>query len=645
MARKSKKSGQRKQRVFPIALQLRVFLYLCGLLQLISVKGTAALKPGLGLTAALILFAFLTQGLRDDEESGLNPALAGIEAVLVSFLIYFAGPSSAILMIPLLLSALIGLERGFQVALIFSLVNSLGWLAPTLLDKNLGNMNLLGVLYRVALLCATPFVVLAIPKVRLSTDPEEQFQRRQGQALEAAQQAARLEGETRAQREQELYNERRKLEALMQVAHRMAVLRNPDELLATIVTCAREQLQVDVAVILLRRGKNLVVEWKEGFTDTAASQLNCPVGQGLLGRLVMTGESFAYSQLEGGEPFRPYWPLQGMEKLIPCLRGQGQGYHPRADDLRNFLVVPLQTPLDRAPVGLILLANRLVGEQFSSHDLGYLQILATDAAISIRNLFFLAERERSHEEMIRALAQAIEAKDPYTSGHVTRVCSYSTRLAQAMGLSESFIKDLNTAAMLHDVGKISTPDHVLMKPGPLTDEEFAVMKQHVVHSARIIRDIRSVSPEIQKMVLYHHERHDGKGYPEGIQGDQIPLGAQIMAIADAYDAMTSDRPYRKGLQPAEAMRRMEEAAGTQFNAQVLSYFFALANYEPQLGNPQVVQLVREAKQRVGANLLRTSPASRVGGGSAPPPVVDESTPEPAQAGPVRRGPERLELDV
>ncbi len=647
MARKKPTRSRRSSRKLPVGLVLRFFLYACGFIQILSAKGTALMPVAGGLTLALCVFALLTQGMREDDEGHLSPALAGIEAVLVSFVIYFAGANSVILLLPVLLATLIGVERGMQSAMIFALVNSVGWLGPTLMDKDLGHMNLLGVVYRVGILCAAPFVILAIPKIRLASDPEEQFARRQGQALETAQQAARSEGEVRAQREQELYNERRKLEALMQIAHRMAVLRDPDELLATIVACAREQLQVDVAVILLRRGQNLVVEWKEGFTDACASKLNCPVGKGLLGRLVQTGESFSYSQVDGVEPIRPYWPLHGLEQLIPLLRGQSQGYHPRSDDLRNFLVVPLQTPIDQSPTGLILLGNRLVGDRFSHHDQGYLQILATDAAISIRNLFFLAERERSHDEMIRALAQAIEAKDPYTSGHVTRVCSYSIRLAQAMGMAESFIKDLNTAAMLHDVGKISTPDHVLMKPGPLTDEEFAIMKQHVVHSARIIRDIRSVSPEIQRMVLYHHERFDGKGYPEGIRGDEIPIGAQIMSIADAYDAMTSHRPYRKGMEPAEAMKRLEQGAGTQFNAEVLSYFFALANYEVQPNGPLSL-MVREAKQRVGANLLRTSAPGRVRGvsvsGEGPSDQGVQGSHGAPSTGPVRRGPERLDLD-
>lgn len=172
------------------------------------------------------------------------------------------------------------------------------------------------------------------------------------------------------------------------------------------------------------------------------------------------------------------------------------------------------------------------------------------------------------------------------------------------------------------------------------------MKQHVVHSVRIIRDIRSVSADIQKMVLYHHERWDGKGYPEGISGDQIPLGAQIIAVADSYDAMTSDRPYRKGFAPAEAMRRLEGGSGSQFNANVLSYFMAMFGYEPT-ENALLLQLVQQAKQRVGANLLRTSaPGSPSGSAHAPAepvPVVQEAA--AASSAPARKGPERLELDL
>ena len=613
---------------------MRVFLYLTALLQVVDSQGTKVLPVASGLCVALIVLAAYQSRVGEDEGQPL--IMAGVESLLVGFLCYFAGPAGGILMLPLALTALIAIEKGQQAAIIFAWINCLCWLAPTIMDRKMGHLTLLSLLYRVATLCAAPFLIQALPQVRGRAEALDEPSKSQAVALQKAQEAARTHSEARLVQEQELNHERRKLEALMQIAHRMAVLRNPDELLSTIVACAKEQLQVNVAVILLRKGQQLVVEWKEGLSETSALKLNGIIGQGLLGRLVANGESFIYSQTDGVEPMRPYWPLNGLDQLIPIFRQQTQGYQPHGDDLKNFLVVPLQTPIDNSPLGLILVGNKLVGDRFSSYDQGYLQILATDAAISIRNLFFLAERERTHEEMIRALAQAIEAKDPYTSGHVTRVCTYSTKLAQGMGLPTSFVKDLNTAAMLHDVGKISTPDSILMKQGPLSDEEFEIMKQHVVHSARIIQGIRSVSADIQKMVLGHHERWDGKGYPHGLKGEQIPLGAQIMAVADSYDAMVSDRPYRKGMEPAEAMRRLEKGAGSQFNAEVVSYFMALLNFTPQENSP-LLRLVHEARQKVGANLLRTPAASPV--------AASESVSPQVAAGPARRGPERLDIGL
>lgn len=626
MARRPPGKSRQKRARLPAGMGLRAVFFLAAFFHIASLGVPGLLPLGGGLAVALTCLGGIGYALGNEEGRGL--ILTAIEAVLVSFLVYFGGSGSPILLLPAVLAPLTALERGSSAGFLFVLLSCVGWLGPVVMDRHLAHLNLAGVLYRVLILCSAPFIAHSLP--RDSGGSTREGVPEQNRALEKANQLARDQSEARIAREQELYNERRKLEGLMSVAHRMAVLRNPDELLATIVDCAKEQLQVDVAVVLLRVGPNLVVEWKDGLLDTSAARLNCPINQGLLGRLVVTGESFLYSQADGTEPLRPFFPLQGLEYLLPPLRPADQSFQARGEDLRNFLVVPFKNPVDPQPLGLLLVANRLVGDHFTAHDQGYLQILATDAAIAIRNLFFMAELERRHDEMIKVLAQAIEAKDPYTSGHVNRVCQYSVELARAMGLPPQFIKELNTAAMLHDVGKISTPDSILMKEGPLTDAEFEIMKQHVVHSARIIRDIRSVSPEIQKMVLGHHERWDGRGYPNGLKGDEIPLGAQIMAVADAYDAMVSDRPYRKGMPVEEAMRRLERGAGTQFNLKVLSYFMARLHFEPQ-ENAELRHLVVEARQKVGANLRGTLADPRTGGGSV-------------SAGPARRGPERLELE-
>lgn len=645
MARKATTRKRRPGVVTP-GLALRCFLYLAAALPTVAQRGPSSLAPALGLSIALVFLAWFELAAGEDEDAPTTrpKVFAFVQAVLLGFLVWFGGVGRGVMLVPIAVCALISTERGSSVAAIFAVANAISWLGPTLADPGHGNLPWLEIVFRLAVLAAASQFSAARPTVRSEEVTDDAvLLRDQGRALQKAQQMARSESEARQAREQELFAERRKLEGLLEIAHRMAVLRQPDELLRTVVDTAREQLQSDVAVVLLRRGTQLVVEWKEGITDSAAARLQVPIGEGLLGRLVASGDTFSYSHLQGNEPFRPFWPLGGMEQMIPSLRTTGQGFSPR-EDLKNFLVVGLRTPLDQAPFGLLLIGNRLVGDSYNASDTGYVQILATDAAISIRNLFFLAELERSHQEMIQALAQAIEAKDPYTSGHVARVRSYSMRLARAMGTPAKFVQDVDTAAMLHDVGKISTPDSVLMKEGPLDDAEFAIMKQHVVHSVRIIRDIKSVSPEVQKMVLYHHERWDGRGYPEGIAGEAIPLGAQIISVADAYDAMTSDRPYRKGFTPEEAMKRLEAGAHSQFNAGVLSYFMAMFNYEPQ-NNAELRTLVGQAKQRVGANLMRSSDTAKTSraADSSSLPVVAVS--EASQAGPARRGPDRLDLDA
>ena len=283
-------------RALPVPQLLRCLTYLACLLQFLSVRGKGYLPLGAGLTVALITLA-LVDRVRYDEESSRSNLMASLEALLMSFFLYFAGAQSGLILGTLLLAALNSVQRGFSSGMVFALVSCLGWLGPVLTDRQLQSLSLGDVVFRVVLLCIVPWVILALPKPdKLAEDlgPDQKTI-----ALEKAQMAARSQQEVRAQREQELYQERRKLEALMEIAHRMAVLRTPDELLATIVHCAKDQLQADVAIVLLRRGPQLVVEWKEGITETAAAKLNCAVGSGLLGKLVQTGECFAFSRRKG----------------------------------------------------------------------------------------------------------------------------------------------------------------------------------------------------------------------------------------------------------------------------------------------------------------------------------------------------------
>lgn len=184
------------------------------------------------------------------------------------------------------------------------------------------------------------------------------------------------------------------------------------------------------------------------------------------------------------------------------------------------------------------------------------------------------DMRKVYMETITALTKAVEAKDPYTSGHASRVGEYAIKLAQELKLPDNRIEKIRTAAILHDIGKIGINDSILNKPGRLTEEEYDKIKEHPLIGAQIVDDIDFLK-DVTKIIKYHHERYDGKGYPEGIDGENIPLEAAILSIADVFDAMTSDRPYRKALSTEEALFEIESNSGTQFHPKLANTFVDL----------------------------------------------------------------------
>lgn len=168
-------------------------------------------------------------------------------------------------------------------------------------------------------------------------------------------------------------------------------------------------------------------------------------------------------------------------------------------------------------------------------------------------------------QSLLGLANALEAKDPYTRGHSERVASLARRLALAAGVSPADADTIARAGLLHDLGKIGIPEGVLRKPGPLSLEEWGTMRQHPLVGAQIVAPLEFFA-DGAVIVRHHHERHDGSGYPDGLRGELIPLGARVVAVADVYDALTSDRPYRARLTRTEAVRRLEEEAGRTLDA-------------------------------------------------------------------------------
>jgi HD-GYP domain-containing protein (c-di-GMP phosphodiesterase class II) len=179
-------------------------------------------------------------------------------------------------------------------------------------------------------------------------------------------------------------------------------------------------------------------------------------------------------------------------------------------------------------------------------------------AIDLRKTY--RRLEQSSFQSLLGLANALEAKDEYTRGHSERVAALARRIALAAGLARGAADTIAQAGLVHDLGKIGIPEGVLRKPGPLSEEEWAVIRRHPLVGAQIVAPLEFFA-DGAVIVRHHHERHDGSGYPDGLRGELIPLGARIVAVADVYDALTSDRPYRPRLARAAAVRRLEAEAG------------------------------------------------------------------------------------
>jgi len=228
-------------------------------------------------------------------------------------------------------------------------------------------------------------------------------------------------------------------------------------------------------------------------------------------------------------------------------------------------------------MAILLLGEKDDSTRFEQSELDFFSALASDASMAIRNaqLFesLKKEAERNHQLFLRTvlvLGSTIEAKDSYTRGHTERVTQYALAIARYMAdhnlftFSKSFFDNLYIAGMLHDIGKIGVPESILNKIGCLTEEEYKIMKTHTAKGVEIVEPL-GLPQEVLDGIKSHHETYTGSGYPENLKGDQIPVIAAILSVADAFDAMTTDRPYRKGLTKEEAMDEVRKNIGCQFN--------------------------------------------------------------------------------
>jgi len=232
-------------------------------------------------------------------------------------------------------------------------------------------------------------------------------------------------------------------------------------------------------------------------------------------------------------------------------------------DVRALLVPVMR--LDRLHAGIVLVKS---GRPFTLDNLELVSIIASQGAVAFENANLITSLKDAYISMIESLILIVEAKDSYTYGHSRRVSNLCVRLARKLGIPEKEVETLRLAANLHDIGKISVPEGILNKPGKPDDEEWLYIKRHTLIGDEVLKPLKFLD-EAREIIRYHHERYDGRGYPHGLKGDDIPLLTRIMTVADAYDAMSSVRAYRKPLTREEIKRELLENAGKQFDPEIV----------------------------------------------------------------------------
>jgi HD-GYP domain-containing protein (c-di-GMP phosphodiesterase class II) len=338
------------------------------------------------------------------------------------------------------------------------------------------------------------------------------------------------------------------------VTQNLRISRDEEELAALIVNWILDCLPTRGAAIqLLPVAQEGNVTYKARTQSQLITAGECPLDNASFNKLIehlRLESGCAPLVLNPNVTSRPDWPFPEVRELIVA---------PMSDGTRFF--------------GWLAVCNHNSGEEFGTVEASLLNSVGAMLGIHSGNRDLYREQAEFLASVVRALTSAIDAKDPYTCGHSDRVARISVRLAKEMGCSTETLHTLYMSGLLHDIGKIGIDDAVLRKPGKLTDAEFEHIKEHPELGYRILADIKQLA-DVLPAVLHHHEQWDGGGYPFKLVGDQTPQIARIVAVADAFDAMSSDRPYRKGLPLERVDQIFREGAGKQWDPQVIAAYFA-----------------------------------------------------------------------
>jgi len=245
-------------------------------------------------------------------------------------------------------------------------------------------------------------------------------------------------------------------------------------------------------------------------------------------------------------------------------------------EIKSALCVPII--INNNLHGVLNLAKVSNKQPFTHSDEEVVSILCGQAGIAIENAKLYERVQNTHLDVIAALANAVEARDQYTANHAVRLSVYSCMIAEKMGISGSEMETIKRGAILHDIGKIGIRDSILLKEAPLSKDEFHAMKEHPEIGSRILKRMNGLE-DVVSIVMHHHEFYNGKGYPYGKKGEDIPIGARIVGVADAFEAMTSERPYRSAMSVDAAIEELERMSGIQFDPDVVKVFKEIIDKE------------------------------------------------------------------
>jgi len=336
-----------------------------------------------------------------------------------------------------------------------------------------------------------------------------------------------------------------RLELIYEVSKKAGSVPRMTGMLEQVIEMTQKTLNASAASILLFRHSDheLYFEVASGPVGKALRHVKLNTQYGIAGQVARTGKPLIVNDVSRSENFH---------KMIDDTTGFST---------KSLVCAPLE--VHHKILGVIEVLNKLDGSEFEEQDMEAVISVANTAAMAIENTRLHQTVLEAYKNTIKTLAAAIDAKDPYTRGHSQRVMEYTLLAGAYLSFSSEEMETLEYAAILHDIGKISIDSSILNKPGSLSKSEWELIREHPIIGANLLRGIPFLE-KASELVLCHHEKFNGEGYPGGLKGKEIPLGSRLIAVADAFDTMTTDRSYRAAMTVEHAVKELRNCSGSQF---------------------------------------------------------------------------------